>query len=322
MKLIDEVSGEMIELQTWQIVVAFATPLVAAATFLWQLCSFMLDKPKLKVDFSPRILLKHSERFLIHDAVNWPLERSGSYFDISNLIESALVSVENKSKHPVAIMALGVQVRHRSHSAKRWIYKYDKVVIGEQYMYARESPVDDGMVRLGPFDASAISYDLWNTISVLRGRASVKVIELKGFARVAGKRRAFVSKRKFRWEIESGLVTGLGWYLKVPFSHLVLREMNALLTLEQIVEYTDQLSCRKIAEIVENCFDDSNDDNESLHYRMPVQIKYALAYSSKLWTHSEKLEAFSSRLSWSWINNQEQFTIPSEDPNDTGLVRS
>lgn len=137
---------------------------------------------------------------------------------------------------------------------------------------------------------------------------------VRGQTKVAGIRGTFLSSKTQSWNIPYNSVTGLGWYKKVPFSHIVRRILAEKSPRKDLDSLPLGYLADDIAGVVEKA---SANPSGPAHAR-------ALEISKSTTSIPETAEL--SRHEWFWLTESWKaksgsYTTPAEDPGQRGLLR-
>lgn len=304
------------EAESWTSLVAGAGAVTGIFSLLWQLVQARRDRGRIKVHLHAAVWAPGKRTLVREESEVWPMSRDKAV-TATDAIELALITVENCSKYPLSVTEVSL---HLSPANGSWRRRRRLAKSLTPRSFTLEDPIFRIQryapnFRLEPYQQAEFLFDYWAAVELNKDPQLQHDLIVKGQSKVAGLRRPFLSPKKRQWVIPAKVVTGLGWYLKVPYSHLARRALAQVSSGSMLDEMPLEYEPDEIAPIVEAAY------ASGVH---PVYARAESLAQGKS-AHSELPYLGTAawfRLTAPWALQEGSFTTPSEDESHSGIRRS
>lgn len=303
------------EADIWKAVVAGVGAVTGISSLTWQVIQAARDRGRIKVHLHASVWSPDMHTLARQEDGIWPMPKHMT-IDASDAIELALVTIENSSKYPLSVTEVSLQVSPDIGSARE---RKKLTRSATTKSFTLENPAFriqeyEPNFRLEPYQQAEFLFDYWSLVESCRTQNSLHDVALRARSKVAGIRKPFLSPKKQRWLIPHNVVTGLAWYAKIPFAHLVRRVLSQTGSKSKLDEMPLGFAADDIANVIEAAYQSG---------KTPVHneaIKIAKATST--FQDTQRLVRFEwFRLTEIWKSRKDSFTTPTEDPGQRGQLR-
>jgi hypothetical protein len=190
--------------------------IASLAALTWQFTKHILDGGRVKVYLNPGVW-EPGFVIRINRSGKFAMREESLYANSRDNFEIAQLVVENPGRTAITIYSPGLALTgtgYKAHSVTPRSFDVNDL--------STDSPSNESVVRLEPYDRVSFTYDYWSVVPSLLEKAGPRGIAIRGFVSVAGRtKRPQKSSWRRRWKIREGDFTAFVGPPKIaPFTVL------------------------------------------------------------------------------------------------------